>query len=1734
MLQRRSAAHTPIPSEIHRFSHVVRRLWDSCYNHPSMNARSLCSAILAIVSSNLSLQAAEFRAGAHAEEITPTNFPVLVNAMFTERSAAQAVDPLHARALVLDDGATRLAFCVVDTCMMSRELIDEAKEFARAATGIPTDRMLVSATHTHSAPSAMGCLGSRMDTNYARFLPGRIAAAMTKAARNLSPARVGWAVVDDWEHTHNRRWIRRPDRLLEDPFGERNVRAHMHPGHESKDVVGPSGPVDPALTMLSVVTPEGRPIALLANYSMHYYESPLLSADYFGRFANKIARLVNATNQVTPFVGIMSQGTSGDLMWMDYGRPRTQVGYDAYAEAIARNVFAAWKTIKHRDHVPLAMAEAKVTLGFRVPDERRLAWAREKAASIGDRLPQSQPEIYAKEAIYLHERPRAELKLQAVRIGEFGITAIPNEVFAITGLKLKAQSPLQPLMNVELANGAEGYIPPPEQHRLGGYTTWPARTAGLETNAETRITEALLSLLKRVAGKSPRPISDTQGPYARAVLGSKPSAYWRLNEIDGSVAHNSVKGGPEAAYEPGIALYLRGVENAISATNVRPQQPNAFSGEQINRSPHLAGGRVRVELKNLGDRYSVEGWFWNGLPNDARPVTGYFFSRGIDGAEGAPGDHLGIGGTAGNSGRLIVFNGNRLNTLLAGETVIAPKTWNHVVFSRDGERVEVWLNGRLEIAGAPDVGHAPEVKQLFFGGRNDNFANLEGKLDEVAVFNRVLSPAEIHRHFTASIDASAPPALPNLRALNGPLTPADALYSFESEPGLRVELAAAEPLIAAPCAMAWDARGRLYVAENRGYPNGGRGGRAVGVIAMLEDADRDGIFDKRFEFATGLTFPNGVMPWRGGLIVTCAPDVFYLKDTDGDGKADLKEVLLTGFATNQSTQLRVNKPMLGSDGWVYLASGLSGGRITSPKRPGDKPLELKGDIRFHPDNAEYEPIDGKSQFGQSFDDFGRRFGVFNRVQVQHFVLPSRYIERNPQLASPGVLQNCPELLDNPLMRGGGGAARIYPISANITTADSHAGTFSAACAIHLWRGGALPPDYDGHAFSCDPTGNLVHHDRLEPAGATFAARRVGENIEFLRSRDNWFRPVFLETGPDGALYICDMYRKVIEHPEYLPTEVRKHTDFESGKGLGRIWRVTGKDAPRAGSLRPRWLTALSTRALVNELESANSWRRDTAFRLLLERKDRGAIQPLEAALGPSPHSFLPGKGGRREMRAPGAPGSAARLHLLALLGDLQEAALSQAMNSPEAGVREVALRLAEPRASSSPGLQRDIVRLSDDPDARVRFQCALALGTLPPDTASSEFSVQALASIATRGAADKWTRAAALSSAHGRERQFLSAVLSRPPASNGSVAVLLADLGRVLAGSVRSEQHLGFLEDLLLRTDWDFDRLSGLLAGFAEAKPGVLRSLAGSGGSGAARLGEFLAEASRHVADATAPLPRRVRSAQLLAFADEATATPILLERLQLNEAPELQAAAMRVLTQPLSTNAVRQLLKTERWVTYTPALRGTLRSALLSRPEHHSALLDAIESGAVPASTLDPSQREQLKKSKDNPIQERAGRLFATTAGGDRLKAFEAAKACLKLKASPAKGRETFSRLCATCHRLDREGIAVGPDLFDIRNQSKESILLHIVVPEQEVAPNFANYVCETKDGRTLSGLVTAETAGSVTLRQAQGLEETISRNNIVSLAASQLSLMPQELEKGLTPQDLADLLGYLKGEAE
>jgi hypothetical protein len=423
----------------------------------------------------------------------------------------------------------------------------------------------------------------------------------------------------------------------------------------------------------------------------------------------------------------MSQGTSGDQMWMDYGSPKSDISIQAYADQVATVAWRAYQSIEYHAAPVLKMAEAKISLRRRVPDPQRLAWARDLVAQMNGAKPRNQPEVYAREQIFLDAEPARELKLQALRVGDLAITAIPNEVFAITGLKLKAQSPLSLTFNIELANGAEGYIPPPEQHKLGGYTTWPARTAGLEPEAEPKIVETLLQLLEKVASRSRKTPVENVGAYARAVLAARPEAYWRMSEFSGITAVDAA-GRHTGRYENGVAFYLPGPDAA------------AFSGNDVNRAVHLAGGWFTARLRRPEAAYSLEMWFWNGLANDARPTTAHLMSWG--------GDRLTIAGQGPSQGRLMFAE-------LAGPTEIVPRTWNHVALVRDGRIVRLYLNGKTEITGDLD---AQPGTDLFVGGRGDSVDTLEGKVDEVSVYRRALSPVEIMRRY-ALVTAAAEKAL---------------------------------------------------------------------------------------------------------------------------------------------------------------------------------------------------------------------------------------------------------------------------------------------------------------------------------------------------------------------------------------------------------------------------------------------------------------------------------------------------------------------------------------------------------------------------------------------------------------------------------------------------------------------------------------------------------------------------------------------------------------------------------------------------------------------------------------------------------------------------------------------------------------------------------------------------------------------------------------------------------------
>jgi len=1664
-----------------------------------------------------SSRTSRFRAGAAIVDISPTNFPVIVNAMFTERSATQTVDSLNVRALVLEEGDVRVAIAVVDTCMMSRQLIDQAKSMAHRTTGIPVNRMLVSATHTHSAPSAMGCLGSRIDPRYAAFLPGRIAEAILAADGRRAPAEVGWGVIDDWERTFNRRWIRRPDRILNDPFGDPTVRANMHPGYESADAVGPSGPVDPGLSVVGIRTLDGKPIALLANYSQHYYGSPLLSADYYGRFAGYVAQGLGSD---PGFVGIMSQGTSGDQMWMDYGAPKREIGYDAYAKEIADEVLDVYRELTFQASPGLRMAERKVSLAYRVPTAERLDWARQVSAALGERLPQTQAEIYALEAVHLHDWQRTEVVVQALRIGELGIATMPNEVYAITGLKVKAWSPLRPTFVMELANGGDGYIPPPEQHVLGGYTTWPARTAGLEIQAEPQITEAVLHCLEEVAGRPRRSMEEPPGSYTERVLVDRPVAYWRLNEIVVPRATDASGRGHDGYFEPGVALYLPGVGSGSGVSPKPALTPSRFSGPGgLNRAVHMAGGRVRGRVGGLGNEYTVTFWFWNGLTNLARPVTGYLFSRGQAGDPQVAGDHLGIGGTSipEAAGKLFFFNGDARNQILSGKTFLSERSWHHVALVRSGNRVVVYLDGNPEpeIEGVAEMTGGLETGEVFVGGRNDGFAGLEGKIDEVAIFDRVLEGRTVAAQFDAS---GMPRPVPTRPPLESPsLSPEASLAKIRVAPGYRVELVASEPLLLDPVAIDWDVEGRLWVVEMADYPLGMDGeGKLGGRVRVLEDVDGDGRMDTSTLFAEGLNFPNGILTWRGGVFVTAAPDVLYLRDTDGDGKADTKEVVLSGFLEGNQ-QLRVNGLRWGLDNWVYCAAGghhrghASETRVRST-RTGKEVAVGSRDIRFRPDTGELEAESGPTQFGRNRDDWGHWFGTQNSWPLWHYVLPDRYVRRNPHVAAPDPVRQVVGPM-NP---------KVYPASRLEKRFHSFAesGRFTSACGGMVYRDDRLFAGVPGmQGFTCEPFHNLVHREVLRDDGVSFSASRAtGEEVsEFFASEDRWCRPVMVRTGPDGALWVVDMYRYMIEHPQWLPVEGRAELmpHYREGDDKGRIYRVVpaGEGAsPRSGARVA--LAKLSGAELVAALDSPNGWQRDKAHQLLLWQKDLSTVPMLERLATSSARAAT-------RVQALGA---------LEGLDALTPQVVEEALRDSHPGVRENALRLAEARLTSSV-LATALMRVND-PSSKVRLQLAFTLGEWKENAAG-----EALGHLAVANLDEPFLAAAVLSSALPHRRHVVDAVAA---AGGRAMEIFAEPLIQICLATQDREALAALLQPVIGQRSGRYtpEQLTAFLR-FVDllARQGLgLPALQAAGVPGDA-LTDLLREVPAIFSDAEAVQgDERVSPAGRVAAASLLTRDPSRREPglaslagwLNGEATVETQVAAVRALAGTGAASVPGLVLR--EWKGLGPGTRKVVVDALSGRAEWAMELLRSVESGRIEPQALDAATRARLSRHTNPGVREAALRVLGASTNPGRAGVVASFRPALALRGDSSRGAASYARLCVTCHRRDNQGNEVGPDLRSVASHPADKLLTNLLDPSLDVQPGYHAYACTLKGGDELYGIIAAETGNSVVMKLVDGTTRTIRRSDIDELRGSALSLMPEGLETGLGLQEVADLIAFLK----
>lgn len=966
------------------------------------------------------------------------------------------------------------------------------------------------------------------------------------------------------------------------------------------------------------------------------------------------------------------------------------------------------------------------------------------------------------------------------------------------------------------------------------------------------------------------------------------------------------------------------------------------------------------------------------------------------------------------------------------------------------------------------------------------------------------------------------------------------LKQFSLQDGFQIELFVAEPLVQDPVDMEIDEEGRLFVVEMSGYPlDLGRSGR----IKQLVDSDNDGVPDQSILFADSLLLPTGIMRWKKGFIVTDTPDVLYLEDTDGDGKADKREVLLTGFALS-NPQHNLNNPAYGLDNWIYLANegyfttidykelfGDEGAPVHYPGVSGTPKLPKNaGDrnVRFKPDQHALEMCAASTQFGQAFDPWGHHFQTSNFHPLWHEVIAARYLQRNPDLLAAEAAQYLP---DEPINE-------VFPTSQSPEhQLLTDVGVITSGCGVNWYTGGAFPKTFNDVLFLCEPVHNLLQANKIMPQGATFSSHRLKEGEEFLSSTDTWFRPSNTYIGPDGALYVIDYHRKIIEHPEWMSDEVNESGQLYEGSDKGRIYRITKTGSAQANWLGQIKLSSQSPMEWVPYLNDKNSWWRTTAQRLLVYENAGG--KEVEAAI---------------KQVAASAQGQAGRIHALWTLEGLEKTdidLLRQAAQDPIAGIRENAIQLIELHLEDDSSLAEMLLSLENDPDPRVRFQLLCTLGFI--ETAAAQAARERLL---VKDLESEWTHLAALSATPGQEMalfQWASSNLRGKMDQGGSL--FMKNLS-ALIGRKHEAAELNQLISILssLPTTIQAAALKGLALGL----PSDSKSLAAGNReklltwalhedrdirsaslvllrkTGLPSIKKSLAE-TRQVAQAIAENPAanealRADAIGLLDILGAADFQAFFKKQIDPQTPPVMQKAAIQGLAAAAGTGNAEFLL--DKWDQLTPPVRATLVSSFRPYPDRMHLLLSAVEEGKIAAQGIGPKQVFEILKNDDKSVRRKATLLFQRT-NGEREAVLAEYQAVLNTPGDFARGKIVYEAECASCHQLGGEsGYPLGPDLASIRNRTTASILHDILIPNAAIADGYDVWTVKTNASEEYSGIIAGESPSSITLRYLEVEDQVISRTDIAELDSAPTSLMTTGLEQNINQQEMADLLAFLKNQ--
>jgi putative membrane-bound dehydrogenase-like protein len=991
---------------------------------------------------------------------------------------------------------------------------------------------------------------------------------------------------------------------------------------------------------------------------------------------------------------------------------------------------------------------------------------------------------------------------------------------------------------------------------------------------------------------------------------------------------------------------------------------------------------------------------------------------------------------------------------------------------------------------------------------------------------------------------------PETNQLTSAVEAKDALATFTVADGFKIEMIASEPLITDPVDMEIDEYGRLYVVEMHGYPLDAKTGS--GNIILLSDEDEDGNMDKRTVFADGLTLPTSVMRWKKGIIVTDAPHILYFEDTDNDGKANLRDTLLSGFALS-NPQHNVNSPVYGLDNWIYVAHegsvttreykedfGDEGSEIIFPGVPNSPKLPINANgrsIRFQPEQRKLEMSSSRTQFGHTFDEWGNLFGCNNSNQGYHEVIPNRYFDRNLDLLSSEATQNMSDHLNAPEVF----PTTIHPDRQILT----NVGVMTSACGITSYLGDSFPEPFNKNVtFISEPVSNLVHVDILKENGASFTSSRILENQEFLTSTDAWSRPVNIYVGPDGSIYVLDYYRRVIESPEWMSEEAIKAGDLYDGHDKGRIYRISPKDAKKAAWTKGLKLGNETSEGLVKQLENKNYWWRINAQRLLVDRADKSVVPSLTELV--------------KKSKSP-----LGRLHALWTLeglGELNSTLIQLALKDEIPGVRTNAIKLAELHLSKSPELGKALISLQNDADAKVRFQLLLTLGYLNSTDASSVRN-----KLLFKDVTDKWVQIAALSAPASQTAPLLKVVLNNYRSDIPEFASLVQRLTRMVGTSGRPEDINKLIKQSTSmitskQNSWQGAMLEGLALGLESRKLKLPESISAFDADQSLLVTTFFDHPTSEVRKASLEMLRviglkdellknksvqraikiatdrtlsdkaRTESINFISLTDPTQYSSVLKQLIVPQEQPIIQLAALKVLNKIPGTTVSEYVIK--QWPVLTPEIREAAIGTFLGKDNQDriELLLSAIETNKIQASSVSFGRSVGLMQNTDKSLRNRARKLF-TKDDEEGKKINKEYKKALELTGDVTNGKSVFIQNCAICHQVrGKIGIEFGPDMGTVHNWTREDIMANILNPNLSISSGYDLWEVELMNGELAQGIILSETSTALTLRNNGKLDKTINRQDIKSIKSLNESAMPSGFEKKINKQEMADLLAFLR----